>query len=263
MKVPRPLGHQEHSEMVGKLLSFDYLYIGESADDKEYILILKDNFSGCVFLRTCVHANAETTTEVLLEYFSTFIRVLRWFSDQVTHFRNAVMELPANSMGANHRFSTAYVPWSNKTAESACKEILRAMKASSSDFKTLEAEWTKTVPEIQITTKKSPSRGLGNRASIIFHTGMIPGIQLQVAITSLNCKPSISIEKVMYIQVLNVEELHNHLHQMHKEVQEVLQEAPKKAVTRHNSKTHVRPCNIAVGDYVVVDRSQGRCLQIG
>ena len=75
-KIPRPLGHQLHAEKVGELLHFDYLYIGESKSGCEYILILKDDFSGYVFLRACKHADAETTAEVLMEYFTTFVPVL-------------------------------------------------------------------------------------------------------------------------------------------------------------------------------------------
>ncbi len=110
INVRRPLGHQIHAEKVGELLHFDYLYVGESSDEKEYILILKDDFSGYVFLRSCKFANAETTADVLIEYFTTFVPVLMWFSDQGTHFKNEVMELLAKSLGAKHRFSTAYVP---------------------------------------------------------------------------------------------------------------------------------------------------------
>eukprot|EP00171_Calliarthron_tuberculosum_P015922 IDg15922t1 len=82
IKVPRPLGQQIHASRVSELLHFDYLYVGESSDAKEYILILKDDFSGSVFLEACDHADAETTAEVLMKYFTTFVPVLTWFSDQ-------------------------------------------------------------------------------------------------------------------------------------------------------------------------------------
>lgn len=116
-KVPRPLGHQEHAERVSEILHFDFLYIGESSLSFEYILILKDDFSGYVYLRPCRNADATSTAEVLLEYFSTFVPVLKWFSDQGPHFANEVMEVLASALGARHRFSTAYVPWSNGTVE--------------------------------------------------------------------------------------------------------------------------------------------------
>lgn len=65
-KVPRPLGHQLHAERVGELLHFEYLYIRESNKQEEYVLILKDDFSGYVYLRSCTHENAEFTAKTLL-----------------------------------------------------------------------------------------------------------------------------------------------------------------------------------------------------
>ncbi len=50
-KVPRPLGQHIHAQCVSELLHFDFLYVGESRTGHEYILILKDDFSGYVFLR--------------------------------------------------------------------------------------------------------------------------------------------------------------------------------------------------------------------
>ena len=169
-KVPRPLGHQIHAERVSELLHFDFLYIGESTIGHEYILILKDDFSGYVFLRSCESANAQTTADVLMEYFSTFVPVLKWFSDQGSHFKNEVMEILATSLGAKHRFSSAYVPWSNGTVESVCKEVLRVMRALSSEFRIPESDWTKSVLAIQSIINNSPSRRLGNRAPITVHT---------------------------------------------------------------------------------------------
>lgn len=61
----------------------------------------------------------------------TFVPVLEWFSDQGPHFRNAVIELLASSMGSKHRLSTAYVPWSNGTVEAVCKDVLRIIHSVS------------------------------------------------------------------------------------------------------------------------------------
>ena len=76
VKVARPFGQQIHLKGVSELLHFDFLYIGESTDSIEYILILKDKFSGYCFLRSCAHAYFETTAEVLLEYINTLFPVL-------------------------------------------------------------------------------------------------------------------------------------------------------------------------------------------
>ncbi len=48
-KVPCPLGQQIHATRVSELLHFHFFSIGESRTGHEYVLILKDNFSGYVF----------------------------------------------------------------------------------------------------------------------------------------------------------------------------------------------------------------------
>ena len=256
-KVPRPLGHQVHAERINEILHFDYLYIGESAIGHEYILILKDDFSGYVFLRSCASACAEATADVLAEYFTTFVPVLNWFSDQGSHFKNEVMELLASSLGAKHRFSTAYVPWSNGTVEAVCKEVLRVMHALSAELRIPEAEWTKTVPAIQSIINNSPSRRLGNRAPITVHTGMEPGNPLLIALQTMNVRDVSSVGEAEVIQKLEVDSMLKALDEMHKEVASTLEGARGKAVDCHNRKTHVRPYNPSVGDYVVVARTKG------
>ena len=67
INVPRPFGQQIYAKGVSELLHFDFLYFGESTDSMEYIQTLKDDFSCYFFLRSCAHADSETTTEVLLE----------------------------------------------------------------------------------------------------------------------------------------------------------------------------------------------------
>ncbi len=64
-----------------------------------------------------------------MEYFSTFVPVLQWFSDQGPHFCNKVMQNLSTYLEVKHLFSTVYAPWSNGTVESVCKEVLRVMHA--------------------------------------------------------------------------------------------------------------------------------------
>lgn len=120
-KVPRPLVHQIHAQCVSEVLQLEYLYIGESTGGKEYIFILKDDFSGYDFLRPCKTADAFTTTNAIIEYFYMFVPLLTSFSNEGSHFKNEVMDFIAVSMGINNRFSTAYVPWSNGTVDAVCK----------------------------------------------------------------------------------------------------------------------------------------------
>lgn len=191
IKFPRPLGQRINADRVSELIHFDFLYIGESKSNHEYILMLKDDFSGYVFLRACQSADAETAASTLLEYFTTFVPVLQWISDQGPHFANKVMELLASSHEAKHRFSTPYVPWSNGTIESVCREVLRVMHDFNAEARIPETEMPRSVPAIQSIINNSPSRRLGNRAPITVHTGMEAGNPLRFAFTEAKLRTSI------------------------------------------------------------------------
>ncbi len=92
LRVRRPLGQQIHAQRVSELLHINFVYVGEYRTGHEHILILNHDFSGYVVLRPCKKEDAETTSKVLNEYFTTFIPFLQWFSDQGPHFCNKVMQ---------------------------------------------------------------------------------------------------------------------------------------------------------------------------
>ena len=57
------------------LLHFGYLYIKEFVNNKDYILVLRNNFSGFCFLRYCACADPGITAEVLIVHFTIFALV--------------------------------------------------------------------------------------------------------------------------------------------------------------------------------------------
>jgi hypothetical protein len=63
-KVPRPLGTQLHATKPNEILHFDYLYIGLSRDGKyQYLLLLKDDLSGYLWLVPCRTVDAAATVD--------------------------------------------------------------------------------------------------------------------------------------------------------------------------------------------------------
>lgn len=74
-KIPRPLGHQQHAEKIGELIHFDFLFIRESRTGQEYIMIIKDDFSGYFHFTAIQRATSEAAADALLPYFSTFTPV--------------------------------------------------------------------------------------------------------------------------------------------------------------------------------------------
>jgi len=132
--VPRPLGHSLHADKPNKILHFDFCYIGKSSDGPVYILILKDDFSSYVQLIPCESANAEATAGALIQWFASFGTVIQWVSDQGSHFKNEVIRILRKQTRGSHHFTLPYCPWTNGTVEVVCLELLRALRALSSEF---------------------------------------------------------------------------------------------------------------------------------
>jgi hypothetical protein len=66
-KVPRQLGTQLHATKPNEILHFDFLYIWSSRDGKyQYLLLLKDDLSGYLWLVPCRTADAAATVDALM-----------------------------------------------------------------------------------------------------------------------------------------------------------------------------------------------------
>jgi hypothetical protein len=77
--VPRPLGAQLHATKPNDILPFDFLYIGLSRGRKyQYLLLLKDDLSGYLWLVPCRMDDAAATVDALTRWFAVFGVVLLW-----------------------------------------------------------------------------------------------------------------------------------------------------------------------------------------
>lgn len=94
-------------------------------------------------------ANAITTANALITWFSTFGVVLDWVSDRGSHFRNSVVKHLREQNHASHRFTLAYCPWSKGTVEVVNREILRLLRALCSELKIPFREWPNLLPLVQ------------------------------------------------------------------------------------------------------------------
>jgi Integrase core domain/Integrase zinc binding domain len=106
--TPRPRGEAMHATKPNEIIHFDYVYMGKSVDDAEYVLIVKDDFSNYVWLKQCKHADADSTVAVLIEWFAAFGVAPQWVSDQGSHFKNQIMTEVQKQLGTKHHFTTAY-----------------------------------------------------------------------------------------------------------------------------------------------------------
>jgi hypothetical protein len=126
--------------------------------DMKYVLILKDDLSSFVRLVPTSTADAETTADALISWFSDFGVVKTWVSDRGSHLKNEVVRSLREKTRGLHHFTLAYCPWSNGTVERVCRELLRATRALLSEFKLPPEAWPSVLPMVQA--------GLNNAASV-------------------------------------------------------------------------------------------------
>ena len=106
-----------HATKPNQMIWFDYLYIGDSAEEYMYIFIIRCAFSGYVELIPTCSVDAKSAAEGILIWFKHFGIVFVWGSDRGSHFLNMIMDEVCHILGIKHHFVTPYMPWANALVE--------------------------------------------------------------------------------------------------------------------------------------------------
>jgi RNase H-like domain found in reverse transcriptase/Reverse transcriptase (RNA-dependent DNA polymerase)/Integrase zinc binding domain/Integrase core domain len=183
-RTPRPYGQALHATTPNEVLHFDFLYMGPSQSGVKYLLLIKDDLSGYLWLVPSAAADAAATVDALTLWFSAFGVATTWVSDRGTHFKNLVMDALRKALRTQHHFTTAYSPWANGTVERACKEVLRATRALLSEFRLRPNQWPEVSRIVQSILNNSKSSHRGNIAPITAFTGREPDSPLRSLVFS-------------------------------------------------------------------------------
>ena len=214
--VPRPLGHALHATRPNEMIHFDNCYISKGEDSYCCILVIKDDFSGYVWLIPTTEADAKTTADALLSWFASFGTVVQWISDRGSHFKNDVVRELRDQTNGLHHFTLAYCPWSNGTVEVVCRELLRALRAFLSEFQLPHRSWPSVMPVVQSVLNNSPLSRLGNRCPIPVFTGLpqdSPLLSIKATVQENNLVRSVG--EIRGAQLVQAKRFHPALDQMH------------------------------------------------
>lgn len=146
--VLRPTLSSSHARSRMELLHFDFLKMPAGTGGLNYILVMKDDFSMFTQLEAYAEADADSTVESLMNWFSRYGIVERWQSDNGGHFKNKVMKAMAKKMSAAHHFTTAAAPWSNGTVEVVNSTVLKVFMALIAQYQMREEEWPALLPDV-------------------------------------------------------------------------------------------------------------------
>jgi len=264
-KIPRPFAETLHAEKPNDVVHFDFLYMGPSNVDVKYVLVIKDDLSGYVWLRKAAAPDSGTTSTEIASWIRTFGAMNVWVSDQGSHFKNNVMETLALQHRIRHRFTVAYSPWANGTVENVNKHVLAACRALATELRLAPQDWPDVIGLIQTVLNEAPLPRLGKREDgtlrcpLEVMTGICPRRVLVLGVDpapdNVECY---SLERVRAEQVARIDKLQTSLLEMHKDVAHHVGKNRQRQLRSHNKKTNVVQPNFHVGDFVLVRRAQDR-----
>ena len=265
--IPRPLSHAMHGERPNEVIHLDFLYMASSQDGKRYVLIVRDDHSGFVWLWPTSGTIAEEAVDGVIHWIGSF-GTMDWFvSDQGSHFKNQLIAELTSELRVHHHFTTAYSPWANGTVERVCREVLRATRSLCSEWKLAPRDWPAVTECVQGVLNHAPLRGLGlrdckkpgvYRTPMEVFTGHVPTRPLMRALPVAKYKMARSKDEIRLRQIVDIDATQSALESMHKQIRDRSDHSRKRQIEAHNKKTRVQPVNFQKRDFVLVRRAQNK-----
>lgn len=218
--MPRPLGEAMRSTKPNELIHWDYIYMGQSDEGFVYLLVIKDDASHFVRLHLCTTADAATTYDALMDWFTLFGVCYNWVSDQGTHFKNEVIEALRHSLGAHHHFTTARCPWANGTVEVVSRELLKVTRKLLSEWRLPSTAYARVVKVVGMVLNQSPSPTLGEVAPCKAMMGLDPSTPLELMVVPTDPPTSMSVDAIRDLVKTEIQALQRALEGIHKSVAE-------------------------------------------
>ena len=254
-RVPRPWGETLTARERFEVLHLDWLYIvppNGSHHAYKYVLVLKDDYSGNVWLRPSATANSRVTAEYLLDWIAAYKTPDFIVTDQGSHFINETLEELSMLRKMQHHIVVAYSPNANGTVERVNRELLARLRALLDEADLEETNWPYLLPIVQHAINHSPSTRLGNQAPFTALTAMpaespldtifLPDASRQFVVLS-----TAAIRKHTAEVAAALEGIHRTIDRARQDRQ--CQNAKSRSkISRHH--------NFIVGDYVLVARVQ-------
>jgi hypothetical protein len=255
-RTPRPFGQALHASAPNEVIHFDYLYMGPSKAGFKYLLLIKDDLSGYLWLVPSEAADAAATVNALTLWFAAFGVSQVWVSDQGSHFKNQVMDSVRKALRSQHHFTTAYSPWANGTIERACREVLRAVRALLSELRLRFDQWPAVSRIVQSVLNNSPSPQRGDIAPLTAFTGRAPDSPLQ-SLVCIAATQTLPLDTIKARQLVHIEELRSSVDAIHRRAHESATTHRVASRTQQNKST-ATPANFDIGEFVLVAKREFR-----
>ncbi|KAJ0390648.1 hypothetical protein ATCC90586_011238 [Pythium insidiosum] len=232
---------------------YDYLYLGDSYGDSQYVLVLKDELTHYCELVAADSPTSLTAAEAVLDWHKRFGPPRELVSDQGSHFTAALLAELTARVHTRQRFVPVYTPWINGTVERVNRDILQVLRVMLLELQLDTRNWVYLLLVIQANLNHSPVPSLDGHAPVELFTGL-------PAPTPLNSIVVPGVRKARIVPVnadgasAELAALREHLREMHAAV--VNHKERKRLHDMARAKGQV--CNFEVGDYVLWSRIDKR-----
>jgi len=136
--------------------------------------------------------------------------------------------------------------------EVVCRELIRTMRALSSEYQLPFKLWPVVVPVVQSVLNNTVLDRLGGACPLSAFTSLpADSLLLVIKRTDRGSVKVSSIEEARAKQLMEIERVQKALEEMHRSISGLTSSSRQKRIALHNARTHVRPCNFDVGDYVL------------
>ncbi|GMF64573.1 unnamed protein product [Phytophthora lilii] len=253
--IQRPWGEHREPAARNEVLHFDFLFMGESYGDTQYVLVLKDELTHYCELIACDAPTSSVTAAAILDWAKRFGLPAMWVSDNGTHFKNKLMDNLRDRVKALHTFVPVYTPWVNGTIERINRDILQVMRALLLEHQLDTKSWEHLLPLVQANLNQTPVNSLGGKAPVELFTALKVPTQLDTVLLPRSMQDK---DELMQINMETVSDdlkaLRESLQAMHQEV------VGRKVKTRLYQKMakEGKLENFSVGDYVLWSRVDER-----
>ena len=227
------LGSQLHARVPDEIMHFDFLQLETSIDGFEYLLVIKDDFSGWVELFPSKEPSADCVADALVDWNSRHSAAKIWISDNGSHFKNHIMERLAETYGVDHHYTAPYSPWANGSVERVNRVVNRLFRVLLAKKRLNAARWHVILNLVVTGINMVPSRFRSNKSPFELYTGRIPRTPSDVILSEADIltRPLNSDEIASYLEQFRIdldkmhEHAYNHMDENSQELTKVLERA--------------------------------------
>lgn len=243
--VHRPFGTSKSASTVNEVIHFDFLYLEESEEGYEWVLVIKDELSGYIEIFPTYAITAEFTASALIDWFSRNGIPKKLVSDNGSHFKNELMKKLSDFYKLQHHFVTPLIHFSNGTIERINRDILAALRIVLREYDVKNSYWPSMIKLVQFGINHGPTTELAGYTPFEAFTGKKSEDNLAAIFIGQDL---VEVRPTTEEFGNSIEELRESLDDMHHNIRKIKQQRHMENIKYQKA---AKPIDFGIGSYVL------------